>query len=1264
MAEIRLMDDYVGPGERKTAEWLARELPDTWVIYVGRKLAGPNKDDVDFIVVGQKFIFAVEEKHWGPTIIVDDVYWLVQGDRRHSPVAQVAAVSRKLAGLLRDKVNGYKALKGKRVLAAVVLSYDGVNVQSGRNFEQNERVWTLPQAAEEMLALEEREPMTLGATRPVLLQYLEGLSPAEKRDRIGNYKVISQIPAAGTEKAFEARAPITGEPVILKCYPVEQLRQLGDPHEYLVREFKAINVIADLGRTWRALPPFESGPHGFFVVPVIPPAQSWTLWRDVQTQTTPRDNGVIGVADATRVVRNAFEALEDVHEAGLVHRALHPQRIWLGKNRLVKFSDFHLAKITGQQTIYTWADYDISEDYRAPEAAADVGLATPPSDVFSLSLSLAAWLLGRDVTDMALDDTRSALEDLYPWSEALIEGLEGAASSRPTASEMATRIEAPSAPPVTADSVGDFQVGAVIGGRYEIVSSLGSGGFAQTWKVYDKRAELTRVLKQFHELIPDHVRAEFHAADTLTHDKCGRVYDMQLADAPAYLVSEYVEGASLAEPGIDRSADEIRTTALDVLDALAYIHSKDRVHGDVTPSNIIEDTSSTGSAKLIDFGLSSAIGLRAAGWNPKFAAPEVRRGSRMTASADLFGFAASMAFAMLGRHAFVVDGDRVEVHPPTQEEREAWGAEGTPLLDVFFNALQEQPDARPASATAFRGLVVAARRVTPTDAEGVVDDVESETHVELEPQINLNVSAIRRLYRAAAGGNAGNRGLDDKFANDTYVPTLLDQRLLPQVLAKEFDVVLLSGNPGDGKTSVLVKLGEELLARGATVIDSDDAGWTLELDGHRYYAIFDASESHGDMTSNELVNRALTPVLEGQPATALLAVNDGRLNQFFVDNSDLYEHWWFSIQDQLDGQPYDGSGVVLIDLKRRTLADTGSAPGLGAEVLATMVAEPLWEVCRACAAQASCPILANRNLLADEGAATFSELVQISHLRRRRRATFRDVRSAIAWILTGNLTCDDVHRLRGEGQNPLYREASATYDLAFSADSGDYLVQEWASLDPARVPAPEVDRAFRTLKSDPRAAHIANPEQLARALYFRLGAVRTDQIEPADLRTFRYLDEFIGMLSGQGAAQARDRILLGISRLAGAFGYGDSGLAMSSGADGAQWAILHTVPASEFDVDAPTVDGEFIETMQDQLLLTHSQGAVLNLTLDTVEIILRAADGEIVNDVGADATRQEIDSFVNQLKRRPSQSAQIVDSSGSVTSARVHEGNIEMESVQ
>ena len=61
----------------------------------------------------------------------------------------------------------------------------------------------------------------------------------------------------------------------------------------------------------------------------------------------------------------------------------------------------------------------------------------------------------------------------------------------------------------------------------------------------------------------------------------------------------------------------------------------------------------------------------------------------------------------------------------------------------------------------------------------------------------------------------------------------------------------------------------------------------------------------------------------------------------------------------------------------------------------------------------------------------------------------------------------------------------------------------------------------------------------------------------------------------------------------------------------------------------------------------------LRLNLDTAEMILRAADGELVDDPASDAIRQEIDAFVGQLSMHPSKAAHIVDSSGSVSTATI-----------
>ena len=68
------------------------------------------------------------------------------------------------------------------------------------------------------------------------------------------------------------------------------------------------------------------------------------------------------------------------------------------------------------------------------------------------------------------------------------------------------------------------------------------------------------------------------------------------------------------------------------------------------------------------------------------------------------------------------------------------------------------------------------------------------------------------------------------------------------------------------------------------VVEDSKAGWRMRRGGHTFVAVFDASESHDGKSSDELMFGALDPAPGDDPArrTVLLAINDGRLLQFFT----------------------------------------------------------------------------------------------------------------------------------------------------------------------------------------------------------------------------------------------------------------------------------------------------------------------------------------------------------------------------------------------
>ena len=145
------------------------------------------------------------------------------------------------------------------------------------------------------------------------------------------------------------------------------------------------------------------------------------------------------------------------------------------------------------------------------------------------------------------------------------------------------------------------------------------------------------------EEIHQRFQREAEAIGRLSHPTIVTVYDLGQAEGQLYMAMELLEGddlRKLMERRVDVPlADRVRIM-LQIAEGLSYAHSRDVVHRDVKPANLIVTT--RGRIKILDFGLArvaSQSNITRRGvilGTPDYMSPEQAMGRSVTHRSDQF----------------------------------------------------------------------------------------------------------------------------------------------------------------------------------------------------------------------------------------------------------------------------------------------------------------------------------------------------------------------------------------------------------------------------------------------------------------------------------------------------------------------------------------------------------------------------------------------------------------------------------------------------
>jgi Protein kinase domain len=274
-------------------------------------------------------------------------------------------------------------------------------------------------------------------------------------------------------------------------------------------------------------------------------------------------------------------------------------------------------------------------------------------------------------------------------------------------------------------------------GGYRLLGRLGEGGQGVVFLALSPAGSRAAV-KLLPPTTDPQVRSRFlkevAAAQRVARFCTVQVLDAGIFERRPFIVTEYVSGPSLVEVVEQlgpRSGATLERIAVATLTALGAVHAVGMVHRDFKPANVLLGPD---GPVVIDFGLAAVPGMtttgpsgQAAVGTPAFMAPEALAGSRVTAAADMWSWAVTIAFAGTGELPFKGESLTATAYAILHSEPNV-GRLSEPLGSLVHRCLNKDPAVRPSARGALSELVAAgARLVGPMPPMASALDTDEKT---------------------------------------------------------------------------------------------------------------------------------------------------------------------------------------------------------------------------------------------------------------------------------------------------------------------------------------------------------------------------------------------------------------------------------------------------------------------------------------------------------------------------------------------------------
>jgi predicted ATPase len=352
----------------------------------------------------------------------------------------------------------------------------------------------------------------------------------------------------------------------------------------------------------------------------------------------------------------------------------------------------------------------------------------------------------------------------------------------------------------------DFQVGDLIDDRYLILAIIGSGGMGTLYRVADRAREDDVVaLKTVNLDVPSseipailrRFQREFRILTQLRHLNLVSVHNFGIAPNSVYFTMDFIEGTCLEELRAFTSPHQSIDVIVQICRALAYLHTRGVVHGDLKPSNILLAGE---VVKIVDFGVAleaRSVRSRAFFYTPGYAAPEMVQLQPVDHRADLYSLGA-IWYTLLVGDAPLFDRGSERLIPF--------------MLDEALEAQDEFP-------MEIAPIITRLMATSPADRYASTNEVIVEIN-----------RVLGKSYVLETRETASSYALRGRFVGREQEMALLQARW-EQALTGMGQMVLVGGESGVGKTRLMEEFAVQAELGGAR----STRGQCVETGGSAYH---------------------------------------------------------------------------------------------------------------------------------------------------------------------------------------------------------------------------------------------------------------------------------------------------------------------------------------------------------------------------------------------------------------------------------------------